>query len=109
MTDEEVNRSKQRFAKFNEQLLASSDRFAVQLSEWAGAGDWRLYFLHRDRLEKVTAADVNRVAQMPDISARLADLGMYPRPGPVSAAGEFLRSERVLWQKVVKDFNIPAQ
>ncbi len=62
LTDEEVNRSKQRFAKFNEQLLASSDRFAVQLSEWAGAGDWRLYFLHRDRLEKVTAADVNKAA-----------------------------------------------
>ena len=53
--------------------------------------------------------DVNRVAQMPDISSRLADMGMYARPGPVSAAGEFLRSERVLWQKVVKDFNIPAQ
>jgi len=62
LTDEEVNRSKQRFAKFNEQLLASSDRFAIQLSEWAGAGDWRLYFLHRDRLEKVTAADVNKAA-----------------------------------------------
>ncbi|MFN9973298.1 MAG: insulinase family protein, partial [Phycisphaerae bacterium] len=26
-------------------------------------GDWRLYFLHRDRLEKVTAADVQRVAK----------------------------------------------
>jgi zinc protease len=62
ITDEEVNRSKQRFAKYNEQLLASSDRLAIQLSEWAGAGDWRLFFLHRDRVEKVTAADVNRVA-----------------------------------------------
>jgi zinc protease len=62
ITDEEVNRSRQRFAKYNEQLLASSDRLAVQLSEWAGAGDWRLFFLHRDRVEKVTAADVNRVA-----------------------------------------------
>ena len=25
-------------------------------------GDWRLYFLHRDRIEKVTPADVQRVA-----------------------------------------------
>jgi zinc protease len=62
ITEEEVNRSKQRFHKFNEQLLAASDRFAVQLSEWAGAGDWRLFFLHRDRVEKVTAADVNKAA-----------------------------------------------
>jgi zinc protease len=61
-TAEEVERAKQRYKAFNEQLLAASDRFAVQLSEWAGAGDWRLFFLHRDRVEKVTAADVNRVA-----------------------------------------------
>ena len=54
-------------------------------------------------------ADLNRVAQMPDIVSRLADLGMYPRPGSVPAAAEFLRTERALWQKVVKDFNIPAQ
>jgi tripartite-type tricarboxylate transporter receptor subunit TctC len=59
-------------------------------------------------IEKINA-DVNRVAQMPDIASRLADLGMYPRPGPVATATEFLRTERALWQKVVKDFNIPAQ
>ncbi len=63
ITDEEVTRAKKRFEKFSENLLSNSDRFAVQLSEWAGAGDWRLYFLHRDRIEKVTAADVNRVAK----------------------------------------------
>ena len=34
----------------------------TRLSDWASKGDWRLFFLHRDRLEKVTAADVNRVA-----------------------------------------------
>jgi zinc protease len=34
----------------------------VELSEWVSRGDWRLYFLHRDRLEKVTSADVSRVA-----------------------------------------------
>jgi zinc protease len=62
ITDEEVNRSKQRFQKLNERTLAASDMFAVQLSEWAGSGDWRLFFLHRDRVEKVTTADVNRVA-----------------------------------------------
>jgi zinc protease len=62
ITEEEVSRSKQRFQKFNEQLMAASDRLAIQLSEWAGAGDWRLFFLDRDRVEKVTAADVNKAA-----------------------------------------------
>ncbi|HEX5446817.1 MAG TPA: pitrilysin family protein, partial [Pirellulales bacterium] len=32
------------------------------LSDWAAQGDWRLYFLYRDRLEQVTASDVKRVA-----------------------------------------------
>ncbi len=32
------------------------------LSEWASLGDWRLLFLHRDRLKSVTVADVQRVA-----------------------------------------------
>ena len=34
----------------------------LQLSEWIGMGDWRLLFLHRDRLRTVTADDVRRVA-----------------------------------------------
>jgi tripartite-type tricarboxylate transporter receptor subunit TctC len=59
-------------------------------------------------IEKVNA-DVNRVAQLPEIAARLADLGMYPRAGGVKAAGDFLQSERALWKKVVQDFNVPAQ
>jgi zinc protease len=32
------------------------------LSEYIAKGDWRLWFLSRDQMEKVTAADVNRVA-----------------------------------------------
>ena len=32
------------------------------LSEFASIGDWRLYFLYRDRLRKVTVADVQKVA-----------------------------------------------
>jgi zinc protease len=43
ITDVEVDRSKQRYKKLVEQLGSASDRLAVQLSEWAGAGDWRLY------------------------------------------------------------------
>jgi zinc protease len=34
----------------------------VNLSEWAAEGDWRLFFLHRDRVEKVTADDVQKAA-----------------------------------------------
>lgn len=60
--DEEVERARQRLLKEREQEAASSARIAIQLSEWAAQGDWRLYFVYRDRLEQVTARDVNRVA-----------------------------------------------
>src|SRR6185369_9832964 len=35
---------------------------AIALSDWAAKGDWRLFFLHRDQLEKVKPADVSSVA-----------------------------------------------
>ncbi|MDB4742852.1 insulinase family protein [Planctomicrobium sp.] len=62
VTEEEVERAKRYWLKNWEMALADSSRLAVQLSEWASQGDWRLMFLYRDRLEAVTADDVNRVA-----------------------------------------------
>ncbi len=61
-TDEEVQRSIQELLKSREDLLADSQALAIELSEWTAYGDWRLFFLHRDRLEIVNAADVATVA-----------------------------------------------
>lgn len=61
-TAEEVGRAKTSLAKQTELLLNNSERAAILLSEWAAVGDWRLLFLHRDRIEAVTPADVTRVA-----------------------------------------------
>ncbi len=63
ITDEEVERAKRNMLKNIELSFNSSEGIAYNLSEWLGMGDWRLYFLHRDRIEKVTTADVQRVAQ----------------------------------------------
>lgn len=60
---DEVERAKQRLLKQRELSAAKSKDIAIELSEWAAQGDWRLYFLYRDRLEQVTADDVNRVAK----------------------------------------------
>lgn len=62
VTAEEVERARTGLLKNIELTLNSSERVGLQLSEWEGQGDWRLYFLHRDRLRKVTPADVQRVA-----------------------------------------------
>ena len=62
-TAEEVNRAKSDLLRNIELAYTNSQGIALQISEWAAAGDWRLMFIHRDRLDKVAAADVQRVAQ----------------------------------------------
>ncbi|WP_309887922.1 pitrilysin family protein [Archangium sp.] len=62
-TQDEVNRARTALLKSMELMLNDSEDAAIQLSEWAAIGDWRLFFLHRDRIEAVTAADVTRVAE----------------------------------------------
>ncbi len=44
--------------------FADSQEIAVELSEFAALGDWRSIFAYRDRVEKITAADVARVAKL---------------------------------------------
>jgi zinc protease len=61
-TREEVDRARSQLLKQITLGLNASDRVGLELSEWIGMGDWRLYFLHRDRLRGVTPADVQRVA-----------------------------------------------
>ncbi len=43
--------------------FADSQQIAVELSEFAALGDWRSIFAYRDRVAKVTVADVARVAK----------------------------------------------
>ena len=62
VTDDDVARAKQSLLKQRELQAADSAGLAVQLSEWASQGDWRLYFVYRDRLEQVTKSDVQKVA-----------------------------------------------
>ena len=61
-TAEEVERARQEMLRQREIQVADSQGLAIQLSEWAAQGDWRLFFIYRDRLETVTPEDVNRVA-----------------------------------------------
>lgn len=62
-TPEEVERAKTSLLKDIDLLLNNSERVGLNLSEYMAGGDWRLIFLHRDRLKKVTPEDVQRVAQ----------------------------------------------
>src|SRR6185503_14265771 len=61
-TQEEVDRAKADLLKDVELGLNNSEQIAILLTEYAAAGDWRLFFLTRDRVKKVVPADVQRVA-----------------------------------------------
>lgn len=61
-TDDEIAKAKTQLLKDTELLFNDANATATALSEAIASGDWRLFFLHRDRIEAVTAADVQRVA-----------------------------------------------
>ena len=61
-TAEEVDRAKTKLLTGIELLFKNTDRVGLDMSEWIAAGDWRLVFLYRDNIRKVTPADVQRVA-----------------------------------------------
>ena len=62
-TEEEVERAKTDYLSSVELAFNNPQGIALQLSEWAAMGDWRLFFLHRDRIERVTSEAVHQVAQ----------------------------------------------
>jgi tripartite-type tricarboxylate transporter receptor subunit TctC len=54
-------------------------------------------------------ADITRAIQIPEVVQRFADLGVYPEPGSPQAAAEFMKAERTLWAKAVRDAGIKPQ
>lgn len=63
VTEEEVNRAKANLLKKYDQINRNSAYLGTYMSEFIGAGDWRLSFIHRDRVESMTADKVNTAIQ----------------------------------------------
>ena len=62
ITAEELARAKQAANKSIELALADTAKLTIALTESMAAGDWRLYFLQRDQLEKMDLATVQAAA-----------------------------------------------
>lgn len=63
VTQAEVDKAKSKLLSDFQTYYRNSTRIGLVISEFIAQGDWRLGFLYRDNLKKVTAADVNRVAK----------------------------------------------
>ena len=62
ITEEEVERIRNQSLSGLERLMNNSQAVALQLSNWAAIGDWRMLFLDRDRVRAVTAEQAQAAA-----------------------------------------------
>jgi zinc protease len=62
ITEEEVDRIRNQALSGLEQLMNNSQAVALQLSNWAAIGDWRMLFFDRDRVRAVTAEQAQAAA-----------------------------------------------
>jgi zinc protease len=61
-TKEEIERGRTQLLKQIDLALNDPSQVGLNLSEWIAKGDWRLFFLHRDRLKTYPAEGVAKVA-----------------------------------------------
>jgi zinc protease len=61
-TEEELKRAKASLLSDIDKTINDPQKLAVQLSESIANGDWRLFFLQRDRIENLKLADLQSVA-----------------------------------------------
>jgi zinc protease len=61
ITESELKRAKANMVKQMDQIMRNSSYLGTFTSEFIGAGDWRLMFIYRDRIESATLEQVNDV------------------------------------------------
>ncbi len=62
LTKDEIDRARTSLLKDIELALNSSENIGLEMSEWVAAGDWRLFFINRDRIRSATPEAVQTAA-----------------------------------------------
>ncbi len=85
ITEEELKRAQTKWLKNWDLSFTDPEQIGVALTSSIGGGDWRLYFLQRDRMRALKLADVQRVATQYFLQDNRT-LGIYlPTEKPVRA------------------------
>ncbi len=88
ITEEEVARFRAKFRRAFKLAFANSQTIATELSEAIATGDWRLVFLHRDQVDKLTVDLVQKAAARYLVSSNRT-VGLFlPTAEPVRAPME---------------------
>ena len=104
VTAEELQRAKSKWRKSWSLAFTNPENVGVALSESIAQGDWRLFFLNRDRVRDVTLADVQRVATQYLVPANRTLATYLPTERPVRAPAP----ARVDLAKTMQDFKPEA-
>src|SRR5690606_3670264 len=83
ITEEELNRAKANLLKQYDQISRNSAYMATYVSEFIGAGDWRLMFIHRDRVEEMTVDKLNAAVQRYFITTNRTVGNFVPTKSPI--------------------------
>ena len=86
ITVDELKRAKSNLLKQVDQVFRNSSYLGTFMSEFIGAGDWRLSFIHRDRIENMTLAEVNAAAKRYFVPTNRTVGNFIPTKKPVRVA-----------------------
>ncbi|MPT41363.1 MAG: insulinase family protein, partial [Achromobacter sp.] len=99
-TQQELDRARSKWLTAWEQTYSDPEQVGVALSEAIAAGDWRLFFLQRDRARKATLAEVQKAATTFLVQSNRIEGRYIPTEKPLRAP----QTERVDLTAVFKDY-----
>jgi len=84
-TLDELDRVRKQWLASWDRIYANPEHLGVALSDAIASGDWRLFFLQRDRVRKASLTDVQRVAQAYLVPSNLTQGRFVPTDKPLRA------------------------
>src|SRR3546814_15406913 len=84
-TPEELERARSKWLTAWQQVYSDPEKIGVALSEAIAGGDWRLFFLQRDRARDAKLEDVPRVAATHLVASNRTDGRYIPTDKPQRA------------------------
>jgi len=84
-TQEELDRVRNQWLKSWDQMFSDAQRVSSGLSEAVAVGDWRLWFLSRDRIRAATLAQVQQAAEQYLTQSNRTEGQYIPTEKPVRA------------------------
>ena len=104
ITADELERARAKWLKGWEQAFTDPEAIGLSLSESISQGDWRLFFLMRDRVRDIRLQDVQRVAAQYLVTANRTLATYVPTDKPERAPAP----ERITMAQAMKDFKPQA-